>query len=165
MDLARILRHLCMTRWHVGMAFGPRVLHAIDHAVRDSHATHVARLHFAVEGALHGAALLKHVSARERAIDVFSELRVWDTEENNGVLVYLLLADRDVEIVADRGISARVAPDEWERLCQAMEAHFRRNEYERGALAGIAQITALLNRHFPLHDSTQSEPPSASVIL
>ncbi|GLU31899.1 TPM domain-containing protein [Trinickia caryophylli] len=165
MDLARILRHLCMTRWRVGLAFGPRVLRAIDQAVRDSHTGHVARLHFAVEGALHGAALLRHVSARERAIDVFSELRVWDTEQNNGVLVYLLLADRDVEIVADRGISARVAPDEWERICQDMEAHFRRNEYEHGAITGVEQITALLERHFPLQDSTRAEPPGAPVIL
>ncbi|MGR8024972.1 TPM domain-containing protein, partial [Burkholderia cenocepacia] len=130
MDIARIARHLSMTRWRVAAAFPRRTLGKIERAIEASHEKHVGQLRFAVEGALHASMLLRGITARERAIDVFSELRVWDTEHNNGVLIYLLLADHDVEIVADRGIHARVDGDEWERVCRAMEAQFRRGRFE-----------------------------------
>jgi uncharacterized membrane protein len=118
-----------------------------------------------VEGALPIEALLTSMSARERAIDVFSQLRVWDTEHNNGVLIYLLLADRDVEIVADRGMHARVRAAEWETICQSMEVNFRLGRYEVGVLEGVEQVSELLKRHFPAQQEWQSELSSKPAVL
>jgi uncharacterized membrane protein len=165
MNLTRSIRHLFMTRWKVSSAFPARTLAAIEKAVRESHQAHNGQVRFAVEGALYSLALLRGESARERAIEVFSELRVWDTEHNNGVLVYLLLADRDVEIVADRGIHARVGADEWEVICREMEAEFRNGRYESGAVGGIRRVTALLNRHFPASQGERDELPSSPTVL
>jgi uncharacterized membrane protein len=109
--------------------------------------------------------LWRGVSARERAVEVFANLRVWDTEENNGVLIYLLLADRDVEIVADRGIHARVGAEGWEIICRAMETQFRAGHFEQGVLDGIAQVSAQLTRHFPGPDRRGDELPDKPVLL
>ncbi|ACQ98120.1 TPM domain-containing protein [Burkholderia pseudomallei] len=165
MDIARIARHLSMTRWRVAAAFPRRTLGKIERAIEASHEKHVGQLRFAVEGALHASMLLRGITARERAIDVFSELRVWDTEHNNGVLIYLLLADHDVEIVADRGIHARVDGDEWERVCRAMEAQFRRGRFEAGSIHGIEAVTALLARHYPSRRAPGGAWPSTPVVL
>ncbi|SAL02701.1 hypothetical protein AWB81_06262 [Caballeronia arationis] len=164
MDLKRVIRHLFLSRWHVNAAFPSRTLHAIGKAVQESHRGHIGQVRFVVEGALRVDALVKGASARERAIDVFSELRVWDTEHNNGVLIYLLLADRDVEIVADRGVHAKVHAAEWEAICQSMEAEFRSGRYETGVLRGVEQVTELLRRHFPQQD-THSELPSKPEVM
>ncbi|WP_061163633.1 TPM domain-containing protein [Caballeronia temeraria] len=143
-NLKRIVRHLMMTHWRVKAAFPPRILSAIEKAIRESHDAHVGQVRFVVEGALHSVALFDGLTARERAIDVFSLLRVWDTEHNNGVLIYVLLADRDVEIIADRGIHSRVSTAEWESICRLMEAHFRCREFELGTLRGLEKVTTLL---------------------
>ncbi|MCR4469736.1 TPM domain-containing protein [Burkholderia sp. SCN-KJ] len=165
MDLKRLFRHLFATRWRVDKAFSRRTLISIEEAVRASHRMHVGQVRFAVEGALHIGALLKGTSARDRAIEVFSDLRVWDTEHNNGILIYLLLADRDVEIVVDRGIHARVDQREWEAICEAMEAHFRQGDYRSGVLRGIEQVTELLKKHFPLHGPWLDDLSSAPVVI
>jgi len=165
MDLKRLFRHLSATRWRVNRAFSRRALTSIEEAVRASHRAHVGQVRFAVEGALHIGALLKGTSARERAVEVFSDLRVWDTEHNNGILIYLLLADRDVEIVADRGIHAKVDGREWEAICQAMEAHFRQGDYRSGVLRGIEQVTELLQKHFPVQGPLLDDLSSAPVVM
>ncbi|CAN7475285.1 TPM domain-containing protein [Caballeronia sp. LjRoot29] len=165
MDLKRVIRHLFVTRWHVDRAFPPDTLRAIEKAIQESHRAHIGQIRFAVEGALHIEALLDGMSARERAIDVFSELRVWDTEHNNGVLIYLVLADHDVEIVADRGVHARVKPPEWEAICRQMEADFALGKYQTGVLRGIEQVTALLKRHFPPQQENLDELPSKPAVL
>ena len=165
MGIKRIVRHLLLTRWNVNVAFPPRTLRAIEKAVQASHQTHIGQVRFVVEGALPIEALLTSMSARERAIDVFSQLRVWDTEHSNGVLIYLLLADRDVEIVADRGVHAHVLAAEWETICQSMEANFRRGKYEAGVLLGVEQVSELLERHFPARQDRRSELPSKPAVL
>lgn len=109
MGIKRIGKHLLEHRWRVRRDFPPRVLEAIERAIKAGEATHSGQIRFVVEGALDGVPLFRDQPARERALDVFSHLRIWDTHHNNGVLIYLLLADRDVEIVADRGIDARWA--------------------------------------------------------
>ena len=118
-----------------------------------------------VEGALDVEPLFRGQPARERAIDVFSQLRIWDTEHNNGVLIYLLLADRDVEIVADRGIDAKVGPQEWERICRKMEAAFRQADYEGGVVSGIQEVTRHLAEHFPAIGDDRNELPDKPVVL
>ncbi len=149
MNLKRVFIHLLMNRWRVALAFPPRTLSAIEDSIAVSHKAHAGQVRFAVEGALHSALLLKGEDARTRAVEVFSELRVWDTEQNNGVLIYLLLADRDVEIIADRGVHAKVDASEWESICRSMEDAFRHSRYESGVVQGVGDVTALLQRHFP----------------
>ena len=165
MVLKRIVRHLMVTRWTVGRVLPSRTLTAIERAIKESEATHRGEIRFVVEGALEISPLLRGQSARERAIDVFSQLRIWDTEHNNGVLIYLLLADRDVEIVADRGIHARVGPREWERICRKMEAAFRQADFEGGVVAGIQEVTRHLAEHFPPIDDGRNELPDKPVVL
>ena len=165
MDMERIARHLMATRWTVRRAFPGDTLIAIDRAIKASEAAHRGEIRFAVECALHIEPLLHGQTARERAIDVFSQLRVWDTERNNGVLLYLLLADRDVEIVADRGIDAKVGPREWERICREMEAAFRRADFEGGVIGGVREVTRHLAEHFPPIGDDRDELPDKPVVL
>ena len=126
---------------------------------------HHGEVRFAVEASLDLAPLLKGVSARERAVSVFGELRVWDTEENNGVLIYLLLADRDVEILADRGVHAKVGAEGWESICKEMEAEFRQGHFESGAIRGIEAVGRHLRKHFPSRGGDINELPDRPVIL
>ena len=165
MDIRRIFRHLLVTDRQVNRAFPRETLLAIEQAIKASEKAHVGEIRFAVEGALDGAPLLKGQSARERAIEVFSRLRVWDTEHNNGVLIYLLLADRDVEVVADRGIHAKVGSHEWEKICRTMETAFRQAKYEWGAVSGIQAVTEHLVQHFPAAGGDRNELPDRPVIL
>lgn len=157
MELARIARHLIAMPGAVRRAFPPAAMAAIEQAVARSETQHRGEVRFAVEAALDVSGLIAGQSARARAIEVFSQLGVWDTEDNNGVLIYLLLADRDVEIVADRGINAVVGAQEWEAICRAMEAALRRREFEPAVLGAIEAVTRLLARHFPPRAGDRNE--------
>ena len=163
--MGRLFRHLCFPPWRLRRALPPTALKAITRAIRDSERRHGGEIRFAVEAALDLRRLVRGVSPRERALEVFSELRVWDTEANNGVLIYLLLADRDVEIVADRGIDRRVGRDAWERICRAMESSFRKGEFEAGLLAGIEAVSEHLVLHFGGGDVEGNELPDQPAIL
>ena len=165
MDLKRIVRHLLVTHWQVKRAFPHRALSAIEQAIKAGEAAHAGEIRFVVEGALDGASLLKGLTARARALEVFSQLRIWDTEHNNGLLVYLLLADHAVEIVADRGIHAKVGTPEWEQVCRAMEAAFRQRDYEAGVVGGIRAVAAHLTSHFPADSGDGNELPDQPVVL
>ena len=157
MDLARVARHLIAMPGAVRRAFPPAAMAAIEQAVARSETQHRGEVRFAVEAALDVSGLMAGQSARSRAIEVFSQLGVWDTEDNNGVLIYLLLADRDVEIVADRGINAVVGAQEWEAICRAMEEALRRRAFEPAVLMAIEAVTRLLARHFPPRAGDRNE--------
>ena len=165
MNLKRIMRHLSTGRASVRRTFPPRTLDAVERAIRETEARHDGQIRFAVEAALELSPLLAGQTARQRAIEVFSELRVWDTEHNNGVLIYLLLADRDVEIVADRGIHVMLGTETWEAICREMEAAFRNGQFEAGVLAGIHTVGEHLVRHFPARDAKPNELPDRPVVL
>ncbi|MCR4297444.1 MAG: TPM domain-containing protein [Gallionella sp.] len=165
MDFKRIMRHLSFGRAAVRRVFPSRSLDAIEHAIRATEALHDGQIRFAVEAALELAPLLAGQTAQQRAIEVFSKLRVWDTEHNNGVLIYLLLADRDVEIVADRGIHARLGTETWEAICREMEAAFRDGQFEAGVLAGIHAVGEHLAHHFPARSGKPNEMPDRPVVL
>lgn len=165
MNWRRIIRHLTMPSWHVRRCFPKAAMRAIEHAIRESERRHRGQIRFAVEAALDTGRLLRGLSARERAIEVFSRLRVWDTEHNNGVLIYLLLADRDVEIVADRGIDAQVGQAGWERICRELEAAFRAGRFEEGALGAIGVVGAQLAQHYPGPGTKLNELPDTPVVL
>lgn len=165
MTIRRIMQHLSTGRASVRRVFPRQMLNAIEHAIRANEARHGGQIRFAVEPALELAPLLAGQTARQRAIEVFSELRVWDTEHNNGVLIYLLLADRDVEIVADRGIHVRLGAEVWEAICRQMEAAFRAGEFEAGVLCGIQAVGVHLARHFPARNDKSNEMPDSPVLL
>jgi len=165
MNIQRITKHLLLTHWQVNRVFPGRTLITIEQAIKASETAHTGEIRFVVEGALDGTPLFKGQSARARAIDVFSQLRIWDTEHNNGVLIYLLLADRDVEIVADRGIHSKVGPEEWESICRRMEMAFKQANFEGGVVGGIQAVTQHLIKHFPASGANQNELSDKPVVL
>ena len=164
-DVVRILKHLVAPRWVTGNAFPPAVLDRIETAIRASEASHRGEIRFVAEAGLDLFPLLKGIGPRERAVELFAQLRVWDTEENTGVLVYVQFIDRHIEIVADRGISARVPQAEWDAVCQRMEEAFQSRRFEHGTLAGIERITTLLTLHFPAGRMNPDELPDKPVTL
>ena len=165
MDAGRILKHLFTPDWAAYRTFPRAALRRIEKAIGESEKSHDAELRFAVEAGLALMPLLKGVTPRQRAHEVFANLRVWDTEHNSGVLIYLQLVDRDIEIVADRGFSAKVGQDAWDRICRRMEDAFRAGRFEQGALDGIREISALLERHFPPRGANPDELPDRPVVL
>ena len=165
MDYARMTRHLLTFHGAVARIFPPAALASIERAIKKAEHAHRGEIRFAAEAALESTALLNEQSARQRAVQVFSLLRVWDTEENNGVLIYLLLADRDVEIVADRGINAKVPAAQWEQICRRMEAEFAKGRFEHGVLAGVEEVSGVLARHFPPRPGDRNELPDRPTIL
>jgi uncharacterized membrane protein len=165
MGIRRIGRHLVEHRWRARRIFPAEVLTAIEQAIKAGETTHSGQVRFVVEGALDGAPLFRNQPARERALDIFSQLRIWDTAHNNGVLIYLLLADRDVEIVADRGIDARVGSAGWEKICADMETSFRTGNFAGGVIRGIQAVSRQLAAHFPKHGAGRNELPDAPVVI
>ena len=161
----RWIRHLFLDDLAVRRAFPRTALAAIGSAIAAQEKRHRGELRFAVEGGLPVLPLLSGRTARERAIEAFSRLRIWDTRDNAGVLVYLLLADRRVEIVADRGIHSRVGTAAWDAICGEMQSAFAAGRFEAGALLGIEAISDLLAAHFPPGDENPNELPDTPVVL
>src|SRR5450755_3189007 len=149
MQLARLVKHAAATHWRTRLLFPARTLDAIEQAIGRVERAHSGEIRFAIETALTPLHVLYEVAPRDRALDVFAHLKVWDTELNNGVLIYVQLADRSVEIVADRGFAGWVSQSEWDAVCRLMEQHFRAGRFEAGSIAGVDAIGALLARHFP----------------
>ena len=149
MELKRFWRHVVMSPMRARRAFPSATLDAIQRAVAEQEKVHRGELMFVVEAELSSSLLWQGITPRERARTVFALQGAWNTEENNGVLIYLLLAERCVEIVADRGIAQHVAASDWQAICRMMEGHFAAGRYEEGALAGVRAASDLLARHFP----------------
>ena len=165
MILSRLWRHIVTDHWSVRRAFPTEALARIQQAIAQGEARHSGQVRFAVEAALPLTLAWRDMKPRERAVNVFSRLRVWDTEANCGVLVYLLLADKDVEIVADRGIDARVDDVLWVAICRRMEEEFRAGRFEAGVVAGVAAISDLLAEHFPRTGTGPNELGDEPVIM
>lgn len=165
MSLSRFIKHLCSHSRKVGQCFSKADLAAITKAIVDSESKHSGQICFAVEGALEVPALLKNFSPRDRAIEVFANLKIWDTEHNNGVLIYVLLADHAVEIVSDRGIYASADVSTWDVICREMESKFARNQYRAGALSGIELVSKVLQEHFPKSAASKNEIANEPVLL
>jgi uncharacterized membrane protein len=161
----RLLNHLLYPDWRTHRAFPAGSRNAIEDAVAASEARHTGELRFVVEGALDLGRLLRGTTARQRAVELFSELRVWDTEANSGVLIYVQLADRQVEILADRGVHRRVGDAPWQAICRDMEAKFRDGRFEAGALAGVQAIGEILVREFPAGNDNPNELANAPELV
>jgi uncharacterized membrane protein len=158
--IGRLFRHVLFPHRRLRKAFPEQTLAAIEHAVKEAERGHLGEIRFAVESALEPGAIWHGQGGRARAVEVFAELHVWDTERNNGVLIYVLLADHDVEIVADRGIARHIDQQEWRNICQTMEQAFAREQFEAGSIAAVQAVSALLARHFPAEGENVNELPN-----
>lgn len=165
MGMKRVMRHLSTSRAAVRRIFPLHTLAEIERVIKESETRHAGQIRFAVEAALELSPLLAGQTAKQRSLEVFSNLRVWDTEQNNGVLIYLLLADKDFEIVADRGIHAKLDQEIWEAIALEMEAGFREGRFEAGVLKGIAAVGQHLSLHFPAQGEKSNEMPDEPVVL
>ena len=163
--IIRFVKHMFSHPWQVKRHFSAAGLHNIEQAIEASEQKHLGEIRFIVETGLHPLEILYKKTPKKRALELFSNLKIWDTEHNNGVLIYLLLVDRDVEIVADRGIDKHVGHSGWEKICHEMEVMFRKGEFEAGVLQGIAEISAELEKHFPLTGANKNEISNKPIIL
>jgi uncharacterized membrane protein len=161
----RLCKHLGTIPSATRRYFPVESLHRIEAAIAKSEAQHTGQIRFVVEGNLDAIDILRKKSGKRRAIEIFSQLHIWDTEQNNGVLIYLLLADHDFEILADRGIHHHVGEAGWERISHEMEQHFKRGQFEAGVLYGIEQIGHALTQYYPAKVSNQNELPNAPVVM
>jgi len=159
----RFLKHLLTPHWWAVRTFPSGVLRQIESAIKASERRHDGELRFAIEGPL--PLQLLRTTTRKRAEALFGQLGVWDTEHNSGVLIYVQLIDRRIEIVADRGISAKVDQAEWKAICSQMEQAFGEDEYAEGALRAIESSTDLLAKHYPPRGRNPNELPDKPVVL
>src|SRR5512147_1419297 len=161
----RWIRHLAASASVRGL-FPQATLDAIHRAIAAGEKRHRGEVCFAIEQALPWRDLARRRSARERAHEVFAQLRVWDTEHNSGVLIYVLVAEHAIEIVADRGIAARVDQQEWQAICERMRARFAAGDYENGAVDGVNAVGVILEREFPADGTArENELSDAPIIL
>jgi uncharacterized membrane protein len=165
--LGRIWRHRWIDESEVRRALPEAVMQRLTSRVAASERRHSGEVRICVEAGLPMSYLWRHASARERAVMLFGKLRVWDTANNNGVLVYLLLAEHAIEIVADRGIDSQVGDAEWAAMAQRMSAAFREGRFEDGLTQALEEISALLVEHFPLGEGEVdvNELPDEPVVL
>lgn len=162
----RILKHRWVDEADARRALAPAALQRLQERVAASERRHSGEIRICVEASLPLSYLWRGATARERAVTMFGKLRVWDTEDNNGVLIYLLLAEHAIEVVADRGLSRHVPPERWQALTADMAAAFRRGEYEAGLSAAVETVGALLAEHFALSSlaANPNELPDAPVV-
>ena len=167
MELGRWLRHWLRSPRAVERALPPAALERIERAIAQGEAAHRGEIRFAVEASLPWSYLKRDAPVRERAEMLFAKLRVWDTDERNGVLFYVELADHGIEIVADRGLAAQVAAGQWQAICGEVAQRFATGEFEGGVIVGIERIGDLLAQHFPTRDDERNadELPNRPVVL
>ena len=164
--LVRILRHRWVDEGTTRRAIPPDLLERLARHVAESETRHTGEVRIYVEAGLPLSYLWRDAAPRERAISIFGKLGVWDTEQNNGVLIYLLLAEHAIEVVADRGLARHVPPQQWQEVVQHMRDAFRAGRYEEGLTQAVDEVTALLVRHFPATPgaANANELPDAPVL-
>ena len=165
MKFTRAIKHIFHNPWIVERCFPKESMKRIENAIKASEHLHSGQVVVAIEPALDFGHILRTISPRSRSIDVFSRLRIWDTAQNNGVLIYLLLADRDVEILADRGIHQAAGQEAWELICREMEQSFRLGEFEAGVIKGIERVGAILQDKFPPNGAQKDELSNKPSVL
>ena len=162
----RILKHRWLDEGDAQRALGVAGLERLRERVAASELTHSGEIRICVEAGLPLSYLWRGATARERAVTQFGKLRVWDTEHNNGVLIYLLLAEHCIEMVADRGLCRHVGAAQWQAITRGMSAAFREGRFEDGLIAAVDAVTASLHQHFPLAagERNPNELPDAPVL-
>ena len=164
--LKRILKHRWLDESDTRRAVPPELLHRLTRRVAASEQRHTGEVRICVEASLPMSYLWRGAAARERAVMMFGKLRVWDTEHNNGVLIYLMLADHAIELVADRGINHHVSAGQWKEMVHHLGAAIRDGRYEEGLTQALEEVSAVLVQHFPLAEgeSNPNELPNAPVL-
>ena len=163
--MRRLFQHLLFFPWRLRQIFKQAALAAIEREIAASELRHSGQIRFVVEANLDLLQLLRGLSSRRRALELFTHLRVWDTELNNGVLIYLLLAEHRVEIVADRGFNTKLEPLVWQDICQRLQKRLQQGDYEAGVCACIRDVDAQIVAHFPPTGAGVNELPDRPVIL
>lgn len=163
--MLRILRHLLTPFWILRWRYPAPLLARVTARIAELERNHPGEVRFAVEHALELGDLFSGITPRERALELFGLLRVWDTEHNNGVLIYVLHAEHAVEIVADRGIARAVPQADWDALCRRVETEFRAGHHGEAALAAVDGVAQLLERHSPAAAAARNELPDQPLLL
>jgi uncharacterized membrane protein len=163
--LSRLYRHLRTTTAAGKRVFPEQTLKAIEETITEGETRHRAEVHMIVEPALDLQAVLSGMSSRDRATELFSDYCVWDTEENCGVLVYINLADHQVEIVPDRGVGREIPAGEWETVCQMMTQGFARGEYHQSVISALRYLNDLMEQHYPDDGTNQNQLSNKPVML
>lgn len=164
--LMRLLRHRWMDDADLQRALPPELLARLAARVSASERRHSGEIRIYAEAGLPASYVLRDAPVRERALAIFGKLRVWDTENNNGVLIYLLLVERSIEIVADRGVARHVPADQWQSVIDTMRDAFRAGRHEDGLTHALEEVSALLLQHFPLQagGADTNELPDSPVL-
>ena len=163
--ITRLFKHLSTTAGAGRRTFPPQTLAAIEAAIAEGETRHRAEVRLIIETSLPAQAVLSGMTPRERACELFSLYRIWDTEENCGVLVYIELADHDVEIVADRGVSRVIPAEEWQNICRIMTEGFASGDFHDSTLRALHRLNELLQIHFPDNGSTRNQLSDQPVVL
>jgi len=161
----RILRHLTRTRFSGRKGFPCDALRAIQQTIEFGEAEHRAEMRLIVEAALPFSDTLSGMSARDRAHELFSQYRIWDTEENSGILIYINLADHQVEIIADRGVARLISREQWQTVCAMMTAGFGEGTYQHGVINGLQYLNDLLQKYLPENQPQPDQLPNQPLIL
>jgi len=164
-SISRMIRHLLATNYGTKKRFPTTTLKKIEQAIAASEISHNGQIRFIVETSLSPLALYQGLSVKERALEIFALFRVWDTANNNGVLIYLLMADHAFEIIADRNIHETAGQSYWDEVSQEMGMLLRNNQFEEGVLLGIERISRVLQLHFPESVVTPNELPDQPLII
>jgi uncharacterized membrane protein len=161
----RALRHLMVGAGTGRRCFPPDTLKAIEAAITEGERRHRAEVRLIVEASLPMGAVFADVSNRGRARTLFAQYGVWDTEDNSGVLIYVNLAAREVDIIGDRNVGRLIADSEWQAICRTMTQGFAQGEFHNSTLAALAQLTTLLTHHFPADGARPNQLPNEALIL
>ena len=163
--IGRTWRHWMGNSAETRAAFPQATLDKIAAAIDEGEKTHRSELRLVVEAALPADAAWDGVTMRQRALALFAELGIWDTEDNCGVLIYINLTERKVEIVGDRTVNKKIVPSQWQTICNTMTSGFAKGDYEHATLAAIGQINRALHEHFPSEGERINELPDHPVVL
>lgn len=162
--IQRLFRHRWLDEADTRRAIPPELVERLKQRVAASERRHSGEVRIYVEAGLPFSYIWRGATARERAVAMFGKLRVWDTEQNNGVLVYLLLAEHAIEIVADRGVARHVGPGGWQPVVQHMGEAFRAGRFEDGLTQALEEVSAILVQHFPAQGENANELPDEPVL-
>ncbi len=161
----RWMKHLFTTHTAGKRAFPPETLKAIETAIAEGESLHCAEVRLIVEHSLSACAVFHRITSRQRAIELFSHYKIWDTEENCGVLIYVNIADRKVEIIADRAVEKEITHKEWHAVCRTMTEGFAQGEFHHSSAAAMAQLNTLLHSHFPASGEHPNQLPNTPIVL
>ena len=162
---SRAMKHLFTATRAGRAAFPERTLKEIQSAIAAGEMRHRAEVRLVVEPALDIYSVFRRMSSRERARELFSRYRIWDTEENCGVLIYVNLADHKVEIIADRGVGRALGAEQWKSVCANMTQGFSRGEFHDSSVAGLVRLNDLLAVGFPSDGSSLNELSNRPIVL